>query len=120
LIDSGVVIVNGTDAPVERIDPIASFYASVARRLPGGPEFFPEQAMTREEALLSYTLWAAVGAHEEHVKGSLSVGKLADLAVWSQDFMEGPLDQIPGTKAAATVVGGRIAYEAAGFKLIPE
>lgn len=120
LIDSGVVIVNGTDAPVERIDPIASFYASVARRLPGGPEFFPEQAMTQEEALLSYTLWAAVGAYEEDVKGSLSVGKLADLAVWSQDFMEGPLDQIPGAKAAATVVGGRIAYEAAGFKLIQE
>lgn len=120
LIDSGVVIVNGTDAPVERIDPIASFYASVARRLPGGTEFFPEQSMTREEALLSYTLWAAYGAHEDHVKGSLSVGKLADLTVWSQDFMELPLDQIPGTKAAATVVGGRIAYEANNFKLVAE
>lgn len=120
LIDSGVVIVNGTDAPVERIDPIASFYASVARRLPGGTEFFPEQSMTREEALLSYTLWAAYGAHEDHVKGSLSVGKLADLTVWSQDFMELPIDQIPGTKAAATVVGGRIAYEAGDFKLRAE
>jgi predicted amidohydrolase YtcJ len=119
LIDSGSVIVNGTDAPVERIDPVASFYASVARRLPGGPEFFPEQAMTREEALLSYTLWAAVGAFEENLKGSVTEGKFADLTIWSQDLMSCPLDEIPATKVVATIVGGKLEYRASDFQLAP-
>jgi predicted amidohydrolase YtcJ len=117
LIDSGARIVNGTDAPVERIDPIASFYASVTRRLPGGPEFFPEQAMTRLEALQSYTLWAAQGAFEEQHKGSLTPGKFADFTIWSQDLLKCPEEEIPSTSVLATVVGGRIAFEAAGFKL---
>lgn len=117
LIDSGAIIVNGTDAPVERISPLASFYASVARRMPGGPEFFPEQAMTRLEALQSYTLWAAQGAFEEDVKGSLSPGKYADFTIWSQDLLQCPLEQIPATTVLGTVVGGRIAFEAPGYKL---
>ncbi len=117
LIDSGVPIVNGTDAPVERIDPVASFYASVARRLPGGPEFFPEQAMTRHEALLSYTLWAAFGAFEEDVKGSLTPGKFADLTIWSQDLLQCPLDDIPSTKVLSTIVGGKVRYQAENFSL---
>ncbi|MBL8854492.1 MAG: amidohydrolase [Planctomycetaceae bacterium] len=117
LIDSGAKIVNGTDAPVERISPVASFYASVARRLPGGPEFFLEQAMTRPEALQSYTFWAAEGGFEEDLKGSLTPGKYADLTIWSQDLLHCPEEQIPSTKVLATVVGGRIAFEATGFKL---
>ncbi|MDP1564180.1 MAG: amidohydrolase [Pirellulaceae bacterium] len=117
LIDSGAIIVNGTDAPVERISPLASFYASVARRMPGGPEFFPEQAMTRLEALQSYTLWAAQGAFEEDVKGSLTPGKYADFTIWSQDLLNCPVEQIPATTVLGTVVGGRIAFEAPGYKL---
>lgn len=117
LIDSGAWIVNGTDAPVERIDPVASFYASVTRRLPGGSDFFAEQAMTREEALRSYTLWAAHGAFEEELKGSLSPGKFADFTIWSQDLLNCPEQEIPATKVLGTVVGGRIAFESPGFTL---
>lgn len=120
LIDSGARIVNGTDAPVERISPVANFYASVTRRMPGGTEFFAEQAMTREEALLSYTLWAAEGAFEEDVKGSLTPGKYADLTIWSEDLLNCPVDAIPSVKVLGTVVGGRIAFEAPGFKLSEE
>jgi predicted amidohydrolase YtcJ len=119
LIDSGARIVNGTDTPVERINPVANYYASVTRRFPDGPEFFPEQVMTRQEALLSYTLWAAQGAFEEDVKGSLVPGKFADFTIWSQDLLNCPVDQIPATKVLGTVVGGRIAYEAPDFKLVP-
>jgi predicted amidohydrolase YtcJ len=119
LLDSGARIVNGTDAPVERIDPIASFYASVTRRLPGGPEFFPEQAMTREEALLSYTLWPAMAAFEEDIKGSLTPGKFADLTIWSQDLMSCPLDEIPQTKVVATILGGKIEYHQTDFQFGP-
>lgn len=119
LIDSGAWIVNGSDAPVERISPVASFYASVTRRMPGvgGPDFFAEQAMTRQEALLSYTLWAAYGAFEEHLKGSLAPGKFADFTIWSQDLMSCPVDQIPSTTVLATIVGGRIGFEGPGFEV---
>ncbi|MBL8891915.1 MAG: amidohydrolase [Planctomycetaceae bacterium] len=120
LIDSGARIINGTDAPVERISPAANFYASVTRRMPGGTEFFAEQAMTRQEALLSYTLWAAEGAFEEDVKGSLTPGKYADLTIWSADLLNCPVDAIPSAKVLGTVVGGRIAFEASGFKLTSE
>jgi len=111
LIDNGVVINNGTDVPVERIDPIASFYASVSRQLADGSIFYPEQLMTREEALRSYTLNNAFAAFEEDLKGSITVGKLADLAVLSQDIMTVPLEEIPSTRIDLTVVGGEVRYE---------
>jgi len=111
LIDSGVVINNGTDVPVERIDPIASFYASVSRQLADGSVFYPEQLMTREEALRSYTLNNAYAAFEEDLKGSITVGKLADLAVLSQDIMTVPLEDIPSTTVDLTVVGGEVRFE---------
>ena len=110
LIDSGAVVTNGTDAPVEDVDPIASFHAAVSRRMTNGEVFFGDQRMTRDEALRSYTIDAAYAAFEEESKGSLEVGKLADLTVLSRDIMTVPEDEIPGTRAVYTIVGGRIAY----------
>ncbi len=114
LLDSGAKIVNGTDAPVEPVNPIASFYASVTRQtLAGEPAggYEPSQKMTREEALRSYTLDAAYGAFEEDIKGSLEVGKLADFTVYSQDLMQVADDKILDTRIDMTVVGGEVLYE---------
>lgn len=110
LLDAGAVIVNGTDAPVEKIDPIASFDASVTRRAADGSRFFPEQCMTRMEALRSYTRDAAYGAFEEDIKGTLTPGKFADLVVLSQDILTVPDDEIAATKILMTVVGGEVRY----------
>jgi predicted amidohydrolase YtcJ len=110
LIDSGAVVTNGTDAPVEDVDPIANFYSAVSRRMRGGEAFYPEQRMTREEALRSGTLNAAYAAFEEDQKGSLTVGKLADVVVLSRDIMTVPEDEIPGTEVLYTIVGGAVAY----------
>jgi predicted amidohydrolase YtcJ len=112
LIDSGAVVTNGTDAPVERVSPIASFHASVTRRLADGSTFYPAQRMTREEAMRAYTINAAYSAREEAVKGSLAVGKLADITVVSQDIMTVPDERLLDTRVVATIVGGRVAYRA--------
>jgi predicted amidohydrolase YtcJ len=114
LIASGAVVTNGTDTPVEDADPIASFYASVTRIMSDGTAFFPEQTMTREEALKSYTLQNAYAAFEEDVKGSLSPGKYADIVVLSKDILTVPADEIPQTKVVYTIVGGKILYRAEG------
>ncbi len=82
LMKSGAVVGNGTDTPVEDVDPIACFYASVSRKLKDGSVFFPDQRMSRMEALRSYTLNNAYAAFEENIKGSLKVGKLADVTVY--------------------------------------
>jgi predicted amidohydrolase YtcJ len=113
LLDSGAVIDSGTDVPVEPIDPIATFFSAVTRRLPDGSVFFGDQRMTRPEALRSMTLDAAYAAFEERRKGSLEVGKLADITVLSQDLLTVPEEAIPSTRVVATVVGGRVAYRAA-------
>ncbi len=110
LIDSGALLINGTDVPVESIDPIASFYASVARRTREGDLFFPEQAMTRDEALASYTLNAAYAAFEENSKGSLEVGKLADIVVLSRDLLTIPIEEIPSAQVDMTILGGEVRY----------
>lgn len=110
LIDSGAVVTNGTDAPVEDVDPIASFHAAVSRRMENGEVFQGHQRMTRDEALRSYTLDAAYSAFEEDRKGSLEVGKLADVTVLSRDVMTVPEEEIPGTEVIYTIVGGRVAY----------
>jgi predicted amidohydrolase YtcJ len=114
LLQTGVVIANGTDAPVEDVSPIASFYASVTRRLADGSLFYPEERMTREEALRSYTLDAAYAAFEETSKGSLAPGKLADVTVLSRDIMSVPEEQIPGTDVVYTILGGKVAYARGG------
>jgi predicted amidohydrolase YtcJ len=111
LIDSGAVVTNGTDVPVEDIDPIAGFYASVSRAMKNGELFFPEQRMTRDEALKSYTLDNAFAAFEEDFKGSLEVGKLADITVLSKDIMTIPLEEIPTTRVDLTIVGGEVRFE---------
>lgn len=111
LMKSGAVICNGTDTPVEDVDPIACFYASVTRKLADGSYFYPDQRMTREEALRSYTLNGAYAAFQENILGSLSVGKLADITVLSQDIMTIPEDEIPKTQVVMTIVGGKILYQ---------
>lgn len=111
LLESGAVVANGTDAPVEPIDPIACFYASVTRMMRNGSPFFPQQAMTREQALRSYTLDAAYAIFEEDLKGSLRPGKLADLVVLSQDIMKVDEDEIGQTEVEMTVIGGQIVFE---------
>lgn len=113
LLQSGVPIVNGTDVPVEPINPIASFYASVSRKtLNGTPEggYEPEQKMTRAQALKSYTLDAAYGTFEENIKGSVSVGKLADFTIYDQDLMTVDEDKILDTKVVMTIFNGKIVY----------
>jgi len=111
LMKSGAIICNGTDAPVEDVDPIACFYASVTRKLADGTSFFPDQRMSREEALRSYTLNGAYASFQENLLGSLSVGKLADITVLSQDIMTIPEEEIPKTQVVMTIVGGRILYQ---------
>jgi predicted amidohydrolase YtcJ len=111
LIDNGALIANGTDVPVEEIDPIACFYASVTRkRADTGFEFFPEQRMSRKEAISSYTLWNAFAAFEENDKGSLSIGKLADMVVLSNNLLTCSDEDILNTKVLMTIVGGEIKY----------
>jgi predicted amidohydrolase YtcJ len=112
LMKSGAVVTNGTDAPVEDVDPIASYYATVTRRLSNGTTFFPDQRMSRIEALRSYTIQPAYAAFEEQVKGSLKVGKLADVTVLSKDIMTVPDQEIPTATVAYTIVGGKVLYEA--------
>ena len=111
LLRSGALLGNGTDVPVEPIDPIASFYASVTRRMADGRDFHPQQAMTRMQALRSYTTNNAYAAFEEEFKGSLAPGKLADLVVLSQDLLSVADEEILDTRVDYTVVGGRVVYE---------
>ena len=114
LLKSGAKVVNGTDAPVEPISPIASFYASVSRKtLAGNPEGGYETAekMSREQALRSYTLDAAYGAFRENRKGSIEVGKWADITILNQDIMTIPEDQILETEVEMTLIGGEVVYD---------
>ena len=113
LFQTGARICNGTDAPVEPVDPIPSFYASVTRKtLEGLPEggYEGDQKMTREQALKSYTLDGAYAEFEEDFKGSIEVGKAADFTVFDQNIMEVPEDDILKAKVAMTVMGGKVVY----------
>jgi predicted amidohydrolase YtcJ len=110
LLDSGAVVTNGTDTPVERIDPLASFFAAVTRQLPDGSRFFPEQALTREEALYGYTMANAYAGFHENSLGSITPGKLADIVVLSEDIMTVPEERIRDARVVYTVLGGRVVY----------
>jgi predicted amidohydrolase YtcJ len=110
LIDSGAVISNGTDAPIEDVNPIPGFYALVTRRMSEGAAFYPEQRMTRMEALKAYTINAAYAAFEEEIKGSLTPGKLADITVLSEDILTVSEERILETKVLYTIVGGEVLY----------
>jgi len=110
LLDSGAVVINGTDVPVELVDPLACFYSSVTRRMANGEPFFAEQAMTRAEALQSYTRDAAFAAFEDETKGTLSVGKLADIVVIGADLRSVVEADIPKARVELTIVGGKVAW----------
>jgi hypothetical protein len=110
LFESGAVVINGTDPPVEDISPIANFYRSVTRIMDDGSVFYPEQKMTREQALASYTVNPAYAGFEEDLKGTISVGKLADLTVLSRDIMTVPDDEILGTEVVHTIIDGEVRY----------
>ena len=112
LIDSGAFVTNGTDAPVEDIDPIESFYASVTRkRADNGMEFFTENKMTRAEAIKSYTYNNAYAAFEEDLKGTIEVGKLADFTILSENWLTCSDEAILNTQVKYTIVGGQVMYK---------
>lgn len=108
---SRAIICNGTDVPVEDIDPVACFYATVSRKLKDGTVFYPDQRMSRQEALRSYTLNGAYAAFEENIKGSFSPGKLADITVLSKDIMTVPEEEILNAEVLYTIVGGKVMYK---------
>jgi predicted amidohydrolase YtcJ len=111
LMKSGAVVSNGTDAPVEDVSPIASYYATVSRKLADGSVFYPDQRMSRLEALKSYTINAAYAAFEEESKGTLKVGKYADVVVLSKDILEVPEAEIPATQVKYTIVAGKVKFK---------
>jgi len=118
LLKSGAIVINGTDVPVEPINPIASFYASVSRKtLNGEPEggYEPKEKMTRIQALRSYTIDAAYGEFAENSKGSIEQGKLADFTVFSNDLLTVKEDELLDTKVVMTVVGGNVVYKNADY-----
>ncbi len=108
---TGAVVTNGTDVPVEAISPIASFHCSVTRDAVGTDSaFFPEQRLSRHQALQTYTMNGAYVAFHEHQMGSLTPGKWADITVLSRDIMTVAPDSILGTKVLYTIVGGKVVY----------
>jgi predicted amidohydrolase YtcJ len=113
-IKSGVIVPGGSDAPVERGEPMIEFYAAVARKdMKGfsGEGWHPEEAVTREQALKMFTVWPAYVAFEENVRGTIEPGKLADLTVLSADIMRIPEMEILKTRCLMTVIGGEIVFE---------
>jgi predicted amidohydrolase YtcJ len=111
LLEGGAVICNGTDAPVEDVDPIPSFYATVTRKMKDGTSFFGEQRLGREEALRTYTINGAYAAFQEDLLGSLRPGKLADITVLTQDILTIPEEEILKTGVALTIVGGKVLFQ---------
>ena len=114
LIDSGAIVLDGTDTPVEDTNPVANFYCGVTRREGNGSYFYSEQAKTRMQELRSYTWNNAYAIFEERELGSLAPGKLADLDVFSGDLLTMPADQILRTRVLYTIVGGKIVYQRPG------
>ena len=118
-IKQGNIIAGGSDAPVERGEPMIEFYAAVARKDQkgfSGSGWHAEEKVTREQALKMFTIWAAFAAFEEKLRGTIEVGKLADLTVLSADIMKIPEAEILQTKCAMTVIGGEVVFEVAGKK----
>jgi len=111
LMNTGVVICNGTDAPVEDVSPIPCFYATVTRIMKNGQAFYPDQKMSREEALRSYTINCAYASFQEDILGSLTPGKLADITVLSKDIMSVPDEEILDAEVLYTIVGGKVLYQ---------
>jgi predicted amidohydrolase YtcJ len=117
-LSGGSIIAGGSDAPVERGEPLIEFYAAVARKdLKGfqGEGWHPEQTLSRAEALKALTAWPAFAAFEEKERGTLEVDKAADLTVLSADILQIPVDEIPKAKCLATVIAGEVVYQAGDF-----
>lgn len=114
LFNTGAVVTNGTDVPVERISAIASYYSSVSRMMVNGERFYPEHAMTREEALQTYTINNAYAAFEEDVKGTLAPGMYADMVVLTNNLLTVAEEEIPNTQVDMTFVGGELKYSRNG------
>ena len=115
LLNSGVVIANGTDFPVEQVNPLIGFHSAITRQDPSGwpaGGWFPDERMTREEALMSMTVWPAYAAFMESLSGSLSPGKYADFVVLDQDIMTIAAERILDTHVVMTVLGGTTVYQA--------
>jgi predicted amidohydrolase YtcJ len=110
LAEAGLVPTNGTDPPVDEIDPIGSFHCSVTRELPDGTTFQPQEVYSRERAMYSYTMGNAIAAFEEDIKGSLTPGKLADITVLSQDLLTVSDGEMMDTEILMTIVGGEVRY----------
>ena len=110
LAEAGAVPTNGTDPPVDEISPIDSFHCSVTRQLPDGSYFQPQEVYSRERALYSYTMGNAIAAFEEDIKGSITPGKLADIAVLTQDLLTVSDDDLRDTEITMTILGGKIVY----------
>jgi predicted amidohydrolase YtcJ len=113
LLNTGVIIPNGTDFPVEEVNPLLTFHAAVTRQDPtnwpaGG--WYPEQKMTREEALQSMTIWAAFAGFEDRVTGSLTPGKYADFVILDRDIMRVPDTDILSARVLSTWIGGKEVY----------
>ena len=111
---SGAIICGGSDAPVERGEPMTEFYAAIARKSikgESGPGWHPEQAVTREQALKMFTIWPAFASFQEKDKGSIEVGKLADFTVLSADIMKIPPPEILKTENEMTIIGGQVVYD---------
>ena len=108
--DAGVVVTNGTDVPVEDIDPLEGFFASVVRQTADGDPFFPGQRMSRIEAIRSYTINNAYAAFEEDYKGSLEVGKVGDLVVLDRDILTVPDEELRDARVDLTIVAGEVRY----------
>ncbi|MFN5582847.1 amidohydrolase [Gemmatimonas sp.] len=110
LLQTGVVIPNGSDFPVEEVNPLISFHASIARQdardWPAGG-WYPEQRMSREDALRSMTLWPAYAGFQEQAMGSITPGKYADFVVLDQDIMRVPASLVLTTRVLETWVGGK-------------
>jgi predicted amidohydrolase YtcJ len=114
LIESGAMVLDGTDTPVEDTDPIPNFYCGVTRGEGNGSYFFPEQVKTRMQELRSYTQNNAYAIFEDHKLGTLRPGKLADIDVFSGDLLTMPAKQILRTRVLYTIIGGKIVYERPG------
>jgi hypothetical protein len=114
LIKSGAIVLDGTDTPVEDINPIPNFYCGVTRAYGPGKVFYPEQAKTRLQELRSYTSNNAYALFEENELGSLSPGKLADMDVFSGNLLTIPADQILRTRVLYTIIGGKVVYQRVG------
>jgi predicted amidohydrolase YtcJ len=110
LAEAGAVPTNGTDPPVDEINPIESFRCSVTRELPDGSLFQPQEVYSRERALYSYTMGNAIAAFEEAEKGSLTPGKLADITVLSRDLLTVPAADIGDTRVVMTILGGKVRH----------